>query len=597
MKGLNLSGFEKVSADKDKVKLRHKDGHEIHIALKALSPKMRTDIHALPFADGGEVADDSSEASVKRGMEQSAKGEVKSRGSFAKHVDDKAPANKDLKVEKFTPVEAEQVDDKVRLAEGGETPEKEDDFDYMVNSVKDALTPDKAAAEERFAADQASLPSSPETPEQPMPESIPPVAANEAQLADSVPINPVSVPMSPNTPEEGVNGSQSGSGNGPNVQEGFNLERSGANQEAQALAQQAKENLSSQKQAGKGLANIQQIAQDQLKHGMDQREGLTKAINSQVIDPNRVWANKSFPQKALSIIGLILGGAGASATGGHNLAGDFLDKQIERDVDQQKSELGKKFNLLDANMKIYGNLKDATDMTRIQLQDQVNNQMAQSAARAGTPMALAAAKKYIGDKEAQLSPQFMQLQMKQMLMKARQAGGTQGEAAMLPMLRALNPEAAKEIEARYVPGVGTADVPVPAEARNALLAKQQLHDAANDLLQWSQQHTGSLDPRVVAEGKQKSQLLQSLYREGVLGTVYKAGEQPLLDKVVGEDPTSFFNKLSNIPKLKEIISSNERMMNTQKQQYGLPKSEPAPQVRVMHGAQYTKVPGGWAKVK
>ena len=55
MKGLNLSGFEKVKEDKDAIHMKHKDGHVIVIAVKALPKIQKEQLKRLKMADGGDV--------------------------------------------------------------------------------------------------------------------------------------------------------------------------------------------------------------------------------------------------------------------------------------------------------------------------------------------------------------------------------------------------------------------------------------------------------------------------------------------------------------------------------------------------------------
>jgi hypothetical protein len=59
---LDLSGFKKIHEDKNSATLKHKDGHTLKIAKKALSPKMQEALSKLStvkgYADGGEVIDD-----------------------------------------------------------------------------------------------------------------------------------------------------------------------------------------------------------------------------------------------------------------------------------------------------------------------------------------------------------------------------------------------------------------------------------------------------------------------------------------------------------------------------------------------------------
>lgn len=59
MRGLNLSNFKKLKSDAKTTTLKHPEGHSIVIAHKPLSDKMKKELHALPFADGGDVQDSS----------------------------------------------------------------------------------------------------------------------------------------------------------------------------------------------------------------------------------------------------------------------------------------------------------------------------------------------------------------------------------------------------------------------------------------------------------------------------------------------------------------------------------------------------------
>jgi lysozyme family protein len=77
-------------------------------------------------------------------------------------------------------------------------------------------------------------------------------------------------------------------------------------------------------------------------------------------------------------------------------------------------------------------------------------------------------------------------------------------------------------------------------------------------------------------GKQKVQTLQGKIRVSTLGTVYKESEQALLDKYVS-DPTSFFNKLTTLPQLKNLMEDNQRAIDTTAKHLGItPIHEPIP---------------------
>jgi hypothetical protein len=277
-------------------------------------------------------------------------------------------------------------------------------------------------------------------------------------------------------------------------------------------------------------------------------------------------------------IGLILGGMGGGLTHQQNPALQFLNQQIDRDIDSQKQELGKKENLLNANLRQFGNLRDATDMTRVMQNDIVSMKLREAAAKAGTPAAAAAALKAAGDLDMQSAPIQAQMALRKTVMSSMGNVGQNPDqmGTMIQGMRMLSPELAKSMEERFVPGIGMASIPVPNDARNTLIAKNQLNKMATDFYQWSQKHSGTLDPRIVNEGKTKAAELQSLYRNSINGGVFKKGEQDFIDNIIDSDPTKFFNSLRVLPKLKEVINNNNSQLNTLKKGLGLPS---APQIQ------------------
>ena len=108
---------------------------------------------------------------------------------------------------------------------------------------------------------------------------------------------------------------------------------------------------------------------------------LEKARAEQKIDPNRYMGSRSTVQKVFQTIGLILGGIGSGLTGQPNLAYKVLESNIERDIDQQKSDIETTNNLLGAYYKKLGNLKDAENMVRLDYLSQVDSAAKKAAAQ------------------------------------------------------------------------------------------------------------------------------------------------------------------------------------------------------------------------
>lgn len=112
-----------------------------------------------------------------------------------------------------------------------------------------------------------------------------------------------------------------------------------------------------------------------------ERQKWMSDIQNQKVDPNRFMSSMGTGQRVSTAIGLILGGMGGGLLHQKNPALEYLNDQINRDIAAQQTDLGKKENLLSANMKQFGNIKDATDMTRVMLNDAASMQLKQIAAK------------------------------------------------------------------------------------------------------------------------------------------------------------------------------------------------------------------------
>lgn len=376
-----------------------------------------------------------------------------------------------------------------------------------------------------------------------------------------------------------------------------------AGTQAQAAAQgqlgQQQADILAQRQAAQQKSQeAYQASYNDLVHEQD---GLQHDIKEGFIDPEQFWKGVKDPatgevhgghSKIAAGIGMILAGMDSGINGGPNKVTSFIQYQIDKNIEAQTHNLQEKDNLLSHNIRKFGNLRDATEMTRAQMMGIFNTQLETAAAKAQNPLAKAAAQKAIGDIQGKYAPIFMQTAMRQSMMRlANDPNGADPNAIehTIAMARQFNPEMAKDMASRYVPGYrGLSPVEVPQAARTQLESRAQLDAAAKDMYSWAAKHTGSISPSDIAVGKQKALRLQSLYREGVLNTVYREGEQPLLDKVVNKDPTSFFNAFSTLPKLKEVIAGNEMGRRVLANTYRL-------QIPGAQGQQMTQDPNAAAK--
>lgn len=347
---------------------------------------------------------------------------------------------------------------------------------------------------------------------------------------------------------------------------GYNQALQGLQQEATAKtnlgniqAEQLRQQQDDQMKAKNAYqSNYDAINQERMAHIEDIKNGY--------IDPEKYWTGMKDPKtgemkgghsKIMSAIGLILGGF--NPTNNPNAAIDMLKYQMNQNIDAQKANLNSNQNLLAANLRQFGNMRDATDMTRIMQNDMMVKQLQESAAKAQGPMAKAQILQTAGKLQMEMPSQLQPFAMRRAIMGMSGPGDVGSRDQMLSYIRMTQPEVAKQMEAHIIPGVpGTTTVPVTEDMRKKLMARDQLHNAATDLMSFVKQHQGDMTPSAKAQGAIKARLLQSLYREGVLNTVYREGEQPLLNQVVDQDPLSVLNYFTEIPKLQEVIAGNQR---------------------------------------
>lgn len=153
-----------------------------------------------------------------------------------------------------------------------------------------------------------------------------------------------------------------------------------AKQQAQVYDQQMielqKNEVARKAQADAVMADINKIQND---------------VMTQKIDPTRVWSNMSTGNRVLAGISIFLGGVAGGMQGTENRALGIIQDAVNKDIDSQKADIGKKQNMLSLNMAKYNNINDAAAATKAQLLSITQAQINQSAAKMGSKQALAAA--------------------------------------------------------------------------------------------------------------------------------------------------------------------------------------------------------------
>jgi len=269
------------------------------------------------------------------------------------------------------------------------------------------------------------------TPEQLNAMSFPKADAIETGMfgQEIAPVAPLAVPAptpaaQPEVPAYMNYMNQFTAGKGQQQQQGYDLPGEYAQgyqtmldasrQQADASAQAALEQQKIYEQQVKDIQLNEIARQKQEQAVQGELDKLKTDIATQKIDPTRVWSNMSTGNRVMAAISIFLGGVAGGMQGTDNKALGIINNAIDKDIDAQKAELGKKQNLLSINLQKYRNIQDAAAATKAQLMAVTQAQVAATAAKAGSQQALTAAKMFQGQTELEMGKLKMQLAASQM---------------------------------------------------------------------------------------------------------------------------------------------------------------------------------------
>lgn len=339
----------------------------------------------------------------------------------------------------------------------------------------------------------------------------------------------------------------------------------------------------------KNQAEAQNLAiskYDEQKQELNQeRLGHIQAIKDGQIDPNKYWDSHD---KLITGIGLVL--AGFNPTSHPNAAIDFLKSQMEQNVNAQAKNLDSHQNLLSANIRQFGNLKDGADMTRVMQADYVSHKLGEAAANAQTPMAQASALTAQSQINKEFQPLFMNLNLRKSAINIANSGQPHSEKAIESMIAGLNSSndpsnkaLGKQIGEAYIPGVGITRTlePVSEDTKKQILNMKIMDDKGKDVLNFIKSHpdvwNSESDKNVV---KQKMEELKNFYNGSIGGGALTEGRLGWYGKQFSEHPLNKINQfMGSTKRIEEIVNSNGQRLNTVLQQQGIDpiKSLGAPQ--------------------
>ncbi len=325
MKGLNLSGWSKVSEDKKSTTLKHDKGHMMTLAHSKLPKIQQEALKRLKMSDGGTV-DPNKAKSAQDSM----------RNAF-------------------------------HFAEGTETPIE-------------------AKPQAPVTVNVSTAPEMQQT--KPMPSPV--------QQAQPVPVQVPAVAKNPNVLLK--NGSMNAPGAAQTAQQGVKLAADVQAAQSAASVPQLQQSLDAQSQLNKNeVDNI-----NNLKSHADEFSNWQKA---NPLNEKAYLENMGAGKKITTALGLLLSGAGSGLNGGSNMAMDFLNKQIDRNIQAQKDRFGQVQTIWGAYKDLYGNEQVANNMARLHQLDMLNTQAKMTAAQLGTPAAQAA----LMQLESKISPEMNKL--------------------------------------------------------------------------------------------------------------------------------------------------------------------------------------------
>lgn len=380
---INLKHFKKVASDDKTSTMEHPAGHRIVIAHNSLSANHRKYLESIPLHCGGEV-----------------------KGYYeGKYVEPENKPSLD---------EAEATRNKLRSMVGQEPlpsqPTPTVPFWQQTNGPSATQINLPQIAEsfgQQSQAEQVQVP-------QPAPQPSP-YAAEQAGFGSTS-----------NMFQEGMRNITGGIGGVGAAQSGQMAATAGIRE------QEARE--------------YQTLNQHLMKANEEFHAAVDGKTNLEKLNPNQYLESLGTAGKVSTTIGLLLGGIGSGLTGGPNMAAQFLEKQIERDIDAQKANNANKQNLFNMNLQKFKNEADAINMTRMQMREMYAAQAEKVAAQYGSQQALAAAQQLKGQVQLQNAPLAGQLIVKDAAMRMVQDPNVSPESKLraLEQTGIVSPERAKE---------------------------------------------------------------------------------------------------------------------------------------------------------
>lgn len=341
--------------------------------------------------------------------------------------------------------------------------------------------------------------------------------------------------------------------------EGLRMQERGIQNEANIQGDLAEKNAGLYKDQAHQLELINYQAQQNAFNHNQEVQSVVDDMKKDKIDPNAYINNMGTGQRIASAIGLVLGGMGGGLTHQENPAAKFLNDQINRDIEGQKMNMGKKQNLLSALEKQYGNQQDALKMAHSIYSAKLIDQINEEAAKAGTTLAQARAQQLIGPLRQQINQNSMELGFRQAAMDSMKNGGS-AETAIPFMVP-------KEQQGKAI------------EAYGKISELNKLHQSMRE----SAEHlhgkllNGALSPNDTASAKQAfAGAVQKLSEGRYNGDAAQKIVDSLLPQTADMGKTTYDNKMK---RMDEFFDSFRKEPETVLKTHYVPTPQMAPRTR------------------
>lgn len=574
----SLEGFTKVDANRDHTVFQHNsDGHLIYIANKSLQKDFHEALRKLPIQkmnQGGVVkkdpyqaagktiastGSDKDKANIAKAFKMNDGGVVGRHGQPLKMSGEgiKSPAEQivpEASPEDIARVKASMAADSaistmpIAQADATKQPQIIPGYNAPLINLPSlpVLSPEQKA---NFGFSVAK---------QEAPDSLP---AQEPTAPQNFQLTPAEAPRglaeAPPTPQQ------------PNVlQTALGDYRQGAQNLAKAEGAVAKEQEGILTQHIAQQADVNKLFNDNLVKMQQANEMWQQKLLAKEVDPNRFMNSKSTLGKILTGVGLMIGGAPAA---------EFVNKQIEQDINAQKADLDNQNTLYAQNMKVFGNVQDALQATRIQMNGMVEAQLKAAALKQASPQAIAKAQMGAAEfaaKNAEEMNKFAQGQAarqaaQQMLGKS--GPGADPYQAQVRAMELIDPKRAEDLRSRLVPGAGFANTMEQAkELSNLRTDSQTARDNIKRLQEISRVPFKSLDLGLRREAKSLVTLLTASLNKPVTGGgPLQSTERELLNQL-SANPTAIFSLDSvNRKALDTLLSYVNRREDNALKHHGL----------------------------